>query len=275
MDIEEPKDAEKAIWEKLREIYVEFPQAQKPMGPENSKTYQLPVIALLNFALKYEKDEGRKELYRVFCNTILAKTDEEILVLQNKDFAKYEKLQQTYTYTPEQIMEIQNNCLEWQEYLEEQKKVVQETIHKLNANEMENNGIIKDIMTDFERLDERLADIYSLDNIGQKYPFLRHIDYKEKGEDDATRLTNHVAGTATNRISVAHFRDDIFQRFRGRINKGELVLYVHARDPKNIDKSISVGVIERLLGLLPDTYKDEEAIPARRLIADIGEKYNL
>mgnify|MGYP003394002728 CR=1 FL=1 len=124
------KQVEKIIWEKLKNIFVQFPditsskEGDVQSYVDNMKTSCFTMKSLLNFALKYEKDETRKGLYQAFFSKRMKEKEDDIHKYLETQKPRQFKMED---YTLEEVHNLEKLCLEWQKYNEKQKEKVKKS----------------------------------------------------------------------------------------------------------------------------------------------------
>lgn len=116
MGVVQPKEAEKLIWEKLREIYAENPEVADATGnsPFNvfvkyQQTYSFPLLALLNFALKQEQDQAKRNFYSIAFGYLLERHESDINFLKESG-----QIQQVWIdFSSAELQELLNICPEF------------------------------------------------------------------------------------------------------------------------------------------------------------------
>lgn len=248
----------KVIWEKLKDIFMQFPQIALvkeddiQSHADNMKTYAFTMRSLLNFALKYEEDETRKGLYQAFFSKRIKEQENDI-----RKFLETQKPKQFMeNYTSEEIKNLEKLCLEWQKY---NKKQTEEVLDKVDFSETGNAAAMK--AHEEIRLINEANYGMMIKEIEEGYPFMRHIAYKvkqdtmPKEQEMAVRTANHVAGTSTLRVDVGEFINEA-EKFSFELSYKDVFIYLYLKDKEKLEKVKENQMTRERFGISNDPEKE-------------------
>lgn len=248
----------KIIWEKLKDIFMQFPQIALlkeddiQSYADNMKTYAFTMKSLLNFALKYEEDETRRGLYQAFFSKRIKEQENDI----HKYLETQKPKQFSENYTPEEIHTLEKLCLEWQKY---NKKQTEEVLEKVDFSETGHAPAMK-----------ALAGIRPIDavnygmmikEIREVYPFMRHIAYKvkqdtvPKEQEMAVRNANHVVGTSTLRVDIGEFIEEA-KKFSFELSYKDVFIYLFLKDKENLEEVKKSQMTRKMFNISDDPEKE-------------------